>query len=69
MTMSLAATARVWQVFPFDFSGYSFNWAPLVRVVLLVAMVGSGIGIAIQVGTLIRLAVRGGARHRDEVRR
>jgi hypothetical protein len=68
-TVGLAATARVWQVFPFDFSGDSFDWTPLVRVVLLVAILGSGIGIAVHVGTLIRLALGAGERRRGEVRR
>jgi hypothetical protein len=58
--ISLVVTLRVWQVFPFDFSGYSFNWAALVRFILIVAVVGSIIGMTVQIVTLIRLAVTGG---------
>jgi hypothetical protein len=70
-TISLAATVRVWQVFPFDFSGYSFNWTMLTHVVLAVAVVGSIIGLLVQIVTLIRLAVTSGtsARPRDVIRR
>jgi hypothetical protein len=61
----------VWQVFPFDFGGSSFNWGLLIRVVLVVVIVGSIIGIVVQVVTLSRTAVTGGAstRRHGEVRR
>jgi hypothetical protein len=55
--IGLAAAVRVWQVFPFDFSGYSINWAALARVALVVAIAGCVIGILVQLVTLIRLAV------------
>lgn len=34
----------VLRVFPFDFSGYDFNWDLVARIVLIVAIVGSAIG-------------------------
>ena len=43
--VGLAAVLRVWQVFPFDFSGSSFDWALAVHLLLVVAIVGSVIGI------------------------
>jgi hypothetical protein len=43
--ISLIVTYQVYQVFPFDFSAYDFNWGVVTRVVLIVAMVGAGIGM------------------------
>ena len=44
--ISLVVTYRIWQVFPFDFSAYDFNWDLLTHVILILAFVGSGIGLA-----------------------
>ena len=44
-TISIIVTYRIFQVFPFDFSGYEFDWAIVVRIVLILAMVGAGIGV------------------------
>lgn len=41
----LAVTMRTWAVFPFDFSGYATDWTWLVRTVLVIAIVGTAIGI------------------------
>ena len=35
----------MWQVFPFDFSGSSFDWALAVRVAMGVAIGGSAIAV------------------------
>jgi hypothetical protein len=43
--ISLIVTYQIYQVFPFDFSAYDFNWGVVTRVVLIVAMVGAGIGM------------------------
>jgi hypothetical protein len=58
--IGLAVLVRIWRVFPFDFDAYSFNWALLTRTVLVVAIVGSAIGIIAQFVTLVRAAARGG---------
>lgn len=44
--ISLVVTYRIWQVFPFDFSAYDFNWDLLTHVILILAFVGSGVGLA-----------------------
>jgi hypothetical protein len=44
--ISLIVTYRIWQVFPFDFSAYDFNWDLLTHVILILAFVGSGVGLA-----------------------
>lgn len=52
--IGLAVLVQIWQVFPFDFQGSSFDWALLVRILLVVAGVGSAIGIIAQFVMLIR---------------
>ncbi|MGD2042126.1 MAG: hypothetical protein PVJ28_00635 [Acidimicrobiia bacterium] len=42
--ISLIVTYQMFTVFPFDFSAYSFDWALVTRIVLILAMVGTGIG-------------------------
>jgi hypothetical protein len=41
---SLAATWVMLDVFPFDFTGYEFDWAPVTRIVLILAMIGTLVG-------------------------
>jgi hypothetical protein len=55
--IGLAVVVRVWQVFPFDFGTSGFDWGPVVRVVLALAILGSVIGIIAQFATLIRRPV------------
>lgn len=43
--ISIYVTYQVFRVFPFDFSGSEFNWVVVVKVVLILAMVGAGIGV------------------------
>jgi hypothetical protein len=52
--IGIAVLVRVWQVFPFDFSDYEFNWPFVVRLVLAVALVGAALGALIQLVALIR---------------
>lgn len=54
----LAALARLWQVFPFDFTGSSFDWALTARIVLVVGLAGSVIGLLAQVAALTRAGLR-----------
>ncbi|HEX9644960.1 MAG TPA: hypothetical protein VGC11_13295 [Acidimicrobiia bacterium] len=46
--VSLVVTVRIYQVFPFDFSGYDFDWGALTRVVLILAVVGTAIGTLVE---------------------
>lgn len=58
LAVGLAGAVRMLQVFPFDFDG-SDVWPMVVRILLWVGIVGSGIGIVANVGTLVRaLAAR-----------
>lgn len=56
--ISLAVTVRLWNVFPFDFSSYSFDWETVARVVLVIGGVGLSIGILVEVVNLVRWAGR-----------
>jgi hypothetical protein len=61
--VSLVATVRMLQVFPFDFSDYTFPWAAVVRVLLVVACIG------IVVATIVEVAkLTSGAGHGDQGR-
>ena len=60
LSISLAVTIRLYQVFPFDFSAYDVDWAVLARIVLIIAMVGVGIAMIVQVVKLIRFAIAAG---------
>jgi ABC-type polysaccharide/polyol phosphate export permease len=46
--ISIFVTFYVFQVFPFDFSSYDFNWGIVVRILLILAMVGAGIGMLVE---------------------
>ncbi|TFD13629.1 MULTISPECIES: hypothetical protein [unclassified Cryobacterium] len=52
--IGLAVLVGLWEVFPFDFQDYSFDWTVLIRAVLIAAMVGTGIGLIVQLVLLIR---------------
>jgi hypothetical protein len=49
LSISMAVMIRMYSVFPFDFSAYDFNWETVARVVMILAMVGIGIGIIVEV--------------------
>jgi hypothetical protein len=50
------AAVRVWRVFPFDFSNNALDWALLVRWALLVVIVGSVIGLIVNVMALLKIS-------------
>lgn len=58
MTIGIVVLARMWQVFPFDFGDASSPWDTVVRVLLVLGIVGSAVGI---IAALVNL-VRGGPR-------
>ena len=53
--VGLAAVIRIWQVFPFDLTS---GWELAFRVVLVVAIVGSLIGIVAAISRLVTSLVR-----------
>jgi hypothetical protein len=52
--IAFAVLVRMLQVFPFDFTGSSFDWALVARVVLVVALIGTAIALVVQFVTLPR---------------
>ncbi len=54
--IGLVVTIRVLSVFPFDFSDYSFSWGFVVRALLVIAIIGSFIGIIVNAFKLARAA-------------
>ena len=58
--IGLAVLVQIWQVFPFDFQDSSFDWALVVRWLLVLAIVGSAIAIIVQFVILIRSLARPG---------
>ena len=57
--LTLVVAVQVLRVFPFDFTGYDFNWATTVRVVLICAVVGSAIAVLANLIQLTRLILTG----------
>ena len=57
-TISLIATIRLLQVFPFDFSEYSSTWERVARSILIVAIVGISLALLVQLAKLGQIAVR-----------
>lgn len=52
-SVGLVATVAVLRSFPFTFAGQSFDWEPVVRVLLWLGIVGSAIGIVAALVTLL----------------
>jgi hypothetical protein len=46
--ISIFVTYQVFRVFPFDFSAFDFDPGTVLRVVLILAMVGSAIGVFVE---------------------
>lgn len=60
-TIGLIAAIRIWQVFPFDFGSSSFDWALVVRILLVLGIVGSAIGIIAAFVSFVRSIATGRA--------
>lgn len=52
--VGLAAVIRLWQVFPFSFDDEGIDWTLVVRILLVVGIVGSIIGIVVRAVALLR---------------
>ena len=57
-SIGVVAMMRLWQVFPFDFTGSSLDWALVARVALGIGIGGSLIGIVVALVTLVRSVAR-----------
>lgn len=52
--VGLLAMVRIWQVFPVEFTSGGFDWEPVARLLLVVGIVGSVIGVAVALVNLAR---------------
>jgi hypothetical protein len=52
--IGLAVALKTWAVFPFDFSTYDRDWTGLARVILVVAIVGTLIGVVVNTVKLVQ---------------
>jgi hypothetical protein len=55
--ISMLVAIRTYQVFPFDFSAYQFDWERLARFVIVLSMVAIGIGVVVEAVKLVRSLV------------
>lgn len=53
--VGLAVLVRLLRVFPFDFAGSTVDWALVARVALWFAVVGTAIGLLVQVVRLVQV--------------
>ncbi|HSJ82336.1 MAG TPA: hypothetical protein VLA91_00815 [Acidimicrobiia bacterium] len=53
-SISMLVAIRMFQVFPFDFSRYEFDWERVTRFVMVLGMIGIGIGIVVETVKLAR---------------
>ena len=56
-TVGMITLVRIWQVFPFDFGESSFNWQLVTRILLIIGIVGSDIGIIAAFYALVKSVV------------
>ena len=57
LAIGLAVLVVFWQVFPFDFNDSAFDWTLLIRIVLGLAVLGTAIGLVLQVVVVFRSRV------------
>jgi hypothetical protein len=60
--VGLAVVLTALDVFPFDYSDWAFDATWLTRLVLVVAAVATGIGLLVQLVTLVRVVVTSASR-------
>ena len=54
--ISLVVAVRMYQVFPFDFSGSTYDWTQIVRVVIIFTILGTAVGAIVEAFKLARAA-------------
>ncbi len=59
--ISLAVLLRLYDVFPFDFSGYAPVWDTAARALLVLAIVGTVVGVVAETVRLVRSLASGSA--------
>jgi hypothetical protein len=57
--ISLIIAIRMYQVFPFDFATFAFNWTVLARLIIVAVMIGSLIAMVVNAVRLFLVVVSG----------
>jgi predicted membrane protein len=52
--VGLVVMVRIWEVFPFDFGDSRLDWALVIRILLVVGIVGSAIGIIVAIASFVK---------------
>ena len=52
--LGIAVMVQMWRVFPFDFAAYDAPWPIVTRLLLAMAIAGSGVAVLIQLTRLFR---------------
>jgi hypothetical protein len=55
-TISVVVLVQIWRVFPFDFGATTVPWGTFMRILLIVALAGTGIAVLVHAVALTRLA-------------
>lgn len=66
--IGLVAVIVMWDVFPFDFSPVGGGWQVVARIVLLVAIIGSAIGIIVASVRTVRVVIDSSGRNSEDIR-
>jgi hypothetical protein len=64
-SISMVVAVRMYQVFPFEFSGDGFNWAPAMRGILVIVMIGIAIGLVSELVKFVAALRRIGEEQHD----
>ena len=59
--VSMFVSIRIWQVFPFDYSSYGFNWELVTRAMLGLVIVAVGLDTLVKLGQAGRMAEPSGS--------
>jgi hypothetical protein len=53
-SISLVVAVRTWQIFPFSFADYSYDWSWVLRAMIVLAAIGAGIAVVVDLVTMVR---------------
>jgi len=67
LVISLVVTVRLYRVFPFDFSAYSFNWEAVTRGILILVCIAVGIGLIAELVKFARSSAKAVAEHQPSL--
>ncbi len=67
LVISIMVAVRMWSVFPFDFSAYSWDWEATTRMIIACAIIGMSIALVVNIVRffieLARFAERSASAH------